>query len=420
VQGLSPVNSKSKITQVAAAVVVALAVISALIFTLAYPLPEVVSDARGYLETARNVAAGAGFTQDGVSPMLYRPPLFSGLLGGWFFLTGSHSPLSAAIFQSLVHGASVLVAFLLFLELARPAWAFAGAAWLAVNPLLVTRVAFVLQEPTILLFTTLAAWRSVRLIKASSAARALSAGIAWGLCMLAKVVAWFGPFLLLGMRMLPGRVAWVWKRRDAVILLLFWAAALAPWTARNYIHFSRLILVNSQGEGMLQWNVSHAEIPGEPPGSSFIEELSRKHLPPAERNARMWQYIMAHPEYFFVTRVLRNAVYFAAPPRDWWIARGQFAPGKHRTAFWILASLFHIPLYVLLLLRTCQWWRGRASADLGFLLLFYWVYWFQHAIIWGDPRFGLAVYPTLVAIALAAPARREGVPLPALFRHLTA
>jgi hypothetical protein len=36
----------------------------------------------------------------------------------------------------------------------------------------------------------------------------------------------------------------------------------------------------------------------------------------------------------------------------------------------------------------------------GFPMLFYWAYWAEHALVWGDPRFGLAVYPVLVAIAL--------------------
>ena len=69
--------------------------------------------------------------------------------------------------------------------------------------------------------------------------------------------------------------------------------------------------------------------------------------------------------------------------------------------FWTLSVLFHMPFYVLLLLRSRQWWLERAGPTLGFLLLLYWAYWAQHAILWGDPRFGLAVYPVLVGIAIA-------------------
>jgi 4-amino-4-deoxy-L-arabinose transferase-like glycosyltransferase len=380
-----------------------------LLFVSAYPLPEVRSDAAGYLELARNVAAGKGFTQDGTTPMVYRPPLFSALLGGWFFLTGTSSALSAAVFQSLEHAAGVFLAFLLFLELAPSlAWATGAALFLSVNPLLVTRVVFVLQEPTLLLFTTLAVLLSVRCVKSPSTFRAALAGGAWGLCTLAKVVAWFAPFLLLAMRLLPNRHRWEWRGKEAGALLLFFVAVVAPWTIRNYVHFHRFIPVNGQGEGLLEWNVSHAEIPGERPGSEYSSEAYRKGLPEGERKALLWKYVLDHPRYFFAYRVLRNAVHFAAPPRDWWISRGHFRPGEHRTVFWILSALLHVPLYLLLLLRCRQWWMGRAASALGFAVLLYWTYWLEHAILWGDPRFGLAVYPLLVGIAIAgAPANRE-------------
>jgi len=395
---------------IAVAAVFILALTTALLFALAYPLPEVRYDCVEYLSLARNLAAGKGFTEDGVAPSVYRPPLFSALLGGWFFLTGSSSPLSAAVFQSLEHAASVLVAFLLFLELTPSlVWAVGASLFLAVNPLLVTRVVFVFQEPTLLLFTTLAAWLSVRLVKAPSTPRAALAGAAWGLCTLAKVVSWFAPFLLLAMRFLPGRLRREWRRGEVAALLLCFAAVIAPWTIRNYVHFHRFIPVNGQGEGMLEWNVSHAEIPGERPGSEYAAEVYRKGLPEGERKALLWRYVLDHPAYFFGYRIVRNAVHFAAPPRDWWIERGHFRPGEHRTGFWILSALLHMPLYLLLLLRSGQWWVGRAAPALGFVVLLYWVYWVEHAIAWGDPRFGLAVYPVLLGIAIAgASTNREG------------
>lgn len=60
--------------------------------------------------------------------------------------------LSAAAFQSILHALGVVVAFGLFLEISVSlSWALAGGLFLAVNPLLVTRVVFVLQEPTLIL-----------------------------------------------------------------------------------------------------------------------------------------------------------------------------------------------------------------------------------------------------------------------------
>jgi len=221
-------------------------------------------------------------------------------------------------------------------------------------------------------------------------------------------VAWFIPFVLLAMHFLPGRLRREWRGTEAAALLICFAAIIAPWAIRNYVHFQRFILVNEQGEGMLEWNVSHAEIPGERPGSEYSAEVSRKGLPEGERMVRLWRYVVDHPRYFLVDRTARNIVHFAAPSRDWWIATGRARLNEHGMLYWVLSLLFHMPLYALLLLRTGQWWKGRASIAHGFLILLYWAYWAQHAIVWGDPRFGLAVYPLLLAMALPPPKEGEG------------
>ena len=385
----------------AAASVVLVAIFVVISFLQAYPLPAVRDDAVEYLALARNLASGNGFTMDGSIPAVYRPPLFSALLGGWFFLTGTSSVASAAIFQSLVHAAGVLAAFFLFLELTPSlAWATFAALFLAVNPLLVTRVVFVLQEPTLLLFTTLAAYLSVRMVKTPSTPRAALTGAAWGLCTLAKVVAGFIPFVLLAMHFLPGRLRREWKCREAAALLLCFVAIVAPWTARNYVYFHRFIPVNDEGAGVLAWAVSHARIQGEPTGEAYLKKIDSGGFSPDARKELMWKYIRDHPRYFLVNRIAKNVVHFAAPSRDWWIVTGRAAIGEHGHAYFVLAALFHVPLYLFFLLRIGQWLRGRASTALGFLVLLYWTYWAQHAILWGDPRYGLAVYPVLVSMVL--------------------
>jgi 4-amino-4-deoxy-L-arabinose transferase-like glycosyltransferase len=376
------------------------ALAAALLFTFSFTLPPVLNDSAEYLDIARNLAAGKGFTQDGAAPMLYRPPLFSLLLGGWFLLTGTSSPLSAAVFQSLVHASSVAIAFLLFLEFAPSlAWAAAGGLFLALNPLLVTRVVFVLQEPTILLTTTLAAWLSVRLLRDPSRGRAAAAGAAWGVCTLAKVVAWFAPFLLLAMRFLPGRLRRDLKNPEAAVLLLCFAATVAPWTLRNYVHTGRFILVNDQGGGMLEWNVLQAKVPGEPPGAEFVERLRDRRLDEAEKNRLLRGYVLEHPWYFFALRPLRNAWRFMNPPRDWWWTRGMYGPGQPRPWYWTVHDHIYRLFFLFLLYRSFQALRGRYPAPEMFIVLFVAGYWGLHSVLLGGGRFAIPVYPLLVAAA---------------------
>lgn len=382
-----------------AVILVAVSLSACLIFVYSRNLPAPVSDASDYLALARNVADGKGFSQDGATPAVYRPPLYSLLLGGWFRTTGTYSVLSAAVFQSALHALGVVVSFGLFLEiLPSLAWSFAISLLLAVNPLLVTRAAFVLQEPTLLLLTVLGTWATVRLVKSPSPWRAGLAGAAWGICTLAKTVTWYVPILILGMRFLPGRLRFAMRGKEALILLIFFAVTVVPWTVRNYVRFHRVIPVNDQGYGLLRWNVLQASIPGEKPGEEYVREIERRNLPVTDRRQLLWKYVLDRPSWFFFTRIVRNAVHFAAPPRDWWIHRGHFPPGGSRTAFWILAALFHVPLYLFLFYRTWQWGRGFVVPAYGFTILFYSTYWIEHALLWGDPRFGLAVYPLLLGM----------------------
>ena len=53
-----------------------------------------------------------------------------------------------------------------------------------------------------------------------------------------------------------------------------------------------------------------------------------------------------------------------------------------------------------LLYRTWQFATGGLAPGYGFIVLFYWSYWAEHILVLGEPRFGLAVYPLLVALAL--------------------
>ncbi|MGA7105923.1 MAG: phospholipid carrier-dependent glycosyltransferase, partial [Candidatus Deferrimicrobiaceae bacterium] len=341
---------------ISCAALVLLSLAACLLFVSAYPLPEVRNDAVEYLDIARNVAAGKGFTQDGITPMVYRPPLFSVLLGGWFFLTGTSSVFSAAIFQSLLHALGISAAFFLFLALTPSLpWAAGASVFLAANPLLVTRAVFVLQEPTILLFTTLSVLASVRLLRVPSSGRAALAGVAWGVCTLAKTVCWFAPFLLLAMRLLPARLRWSWRGREAAYLLLCFVAVIAPWTIRNYIHFHRFIPVNGQGTGILEWNVSHAEPPGALPGNRLIEDLDRHGVTGEQRISAMTEYVRGNLRYFLVDRTVSNALHFACPARDWWWSRGRFGPGDPRPWYWTIHDYGFWILYLFLAYRTLLW-----------------------------------------------------------------
>lgn len=382
-----------------AAAVFAVGLSASLVFISVYPLISPENDAIEYYRIAQNLAAGKGFSFDGVHPYTYRPPLFSFLLGIWFRLAGP-SVLSAAVYQCLMHGLSAAAAYLLFRALrCAPKWAAVLSLAVALQPTLVSRAAFILQEPTLLFFTTTALLATAIWLNERSAGWACIAGISWGVASLGKSVALFALPLVLFYWFARGgaerRIAFL----QAALCALFFLVALAPWTIRNYLVLHRVVPVNDQGTGMLEWNVVNASPPG-PAGKAYVADLDRRGIKGEQRKELLWRYIGDHLRYFLVVRVYRNAVSFASPAREWWWAIGRYGPFENRPWYWTLHDYFHRFLFLFLLFRVFQVARGRLHTPSAFIALFCLAYWAQYSLLVGGPRFGIPIYPALLSLLI--------------------
>jgi len=396
--------------------------LAALFSLAADPLP-VTDEFLTYFRLATNISTGRGFTEDGAIPQMYLPPLFSMLLGGWFFLTGVRSLLAVQIYQSLCLGLTAVVAYLLYRKLfPGKRSAVAAGIWLAIHPSLWTYAVFVRQEPTILLTTTIACWATVRWLHAPGMGKAALAGAFWGVATLGKVVTFFFPILILGVWLLRRRKDWRVPGAHVVIAVAAFLMAIAPWSLRNWVVSHRFVLVNDQAVGILEWNVRHSDAPvdegkgltgllgaqlktkdpakGELAGEKYIAELDRDGVEGKERAGRLWHYVLSHKKYFLVQRV-RNAIFFAAPGVDWWIQSGRLKTGEaQRSApFLLLALLFHGIFYLFFFWRLFLLARGELDLPMTFLVLFFALYWGTYALLWGEIRFSIPVYPVLILFA---------------------
>lgn len=408
----------------AAAGIFALSLVLCVAFArVAKPLP-VTDEFLTYYRIATNVSDGKGFTEDGSRPYVYLPPLFSCALGGWFTLVGSRSIFAVQVYQSLCLALSAFLTFFLARELfPRPGGAaIIASLWVAVHPSLWTYAVFVRQEPTILLVTTLACWRTVVWLNDPDRVRAILAGACWGLATLAKAVTLFLPVLLLFLWAWRGRRDGRMKGLDTALAVIAFLLALAPWTARNYLQFERFIPVNDQAAGVLEWNVQHSDAPvdeekgwvglltaqlktkdpmkGELAGEKYIAELGNVGVKGRERAARLWNYILSHKKYFVVQRV-RNAIFFAAPGVDWWIQSGRLSTGEAQRSLPFLAAalLLHGILYLFFFWRLLLLAQRKLDLPMTFLALFFALYWGTYTLLWGEIRFSIPVYPVLVLFA---------------------
>jgi len=238
---------------------------------------------------------------------------------------------------------------------------------------------------------------------------------------LGKVVTLFVLLLIVAVGFLR-RKDWRVPGAEVAIAVAAFLAVIAPWTLRNWAAFHRFIPVNDQAVGMLEWNVQHSDAPadegkgwvgllgaqlrtkdatkGELAGEKFLAELDRGGIAGSERKSRLWGYILDHKKYFLVQR-LRNAIFFAAPGVDWWIQSGRLKTGEvQRSApFLLLALLCHGIFYLFFFWRLFLLARGELDLPLTFLVLFFALYWGTYALLWGEIRFSIPVYPILILFA---------------------
>jgi hypothetical protein len=232
-----------------------------LIYWVDQPLTR---DEREYLSLARSLAAGRGFVYDAdvadgpVDPFGRAPgyPAWLAVAGGGHEAAEA-VPALVKITQSAVGALGVVLVGLLGWRLAGPRAAKLAALLAAVYPPLVWIAAYAFSEA---LFWPLGLAVALLLDWALRSARTTTAGLACGAAAGAAVLV--RPQMLLFLA-LAG--AWLlWRRRPGLVAALAAGSLLVvgPWTARNYTHHGRFVLVASEG-GVTFWTGNHPLAIGE-------------------------------------------------------------------------------------------------------------------------------------------------------------
>jgi hypothetical protein len=162
-----------------------------------------------------------------------------------------------------------------------------------------------------------------------------------------------------------------------------------------------LIPVSDQGGGALwEWHVSRATPAGAISEGAYPAEQDRGGDSWNRRIEALMRKSKARLGNFPVDLVARNAIDFASPARDWWWERGRYGPGDAREWYWAVHDVFHRFLFLVLLYLVFRTVRGKLPAPRGFLALFCFLYWIEYSLILGLPRYGLPIYPALIALLI--------------------
>ncbi|MCU1452100.1 MAG: Dolichyl-phosphate-mannose-protein mannosyltransferase [Acidimicrobiales bacterium] len=318
------------------------------------------SDASQYVELARNLAHGHGysatFPQFDRHPAAFRPPLYPALLSVTFLLSGS--AIAAGMALNLAIGlAVVVVTYRLVSRLHSPLAGTVAAGLAAVYPPLLVNDVRLLSEPISLLLL-------LGIITYLHDRNLVPAGLCAGALVLARPSAQ-GLALIVA-----GWCLWQlgWKRTLRVGAVA--ALVVLPWVVRNWVQLGRPLLVTSNGFNLVAVYSAEAQHDGR-----FVDEtkdvrFTRLRL--AQFDEADWDRqlqrlglhdLRRHPTYL-ATVVARNARSFfeLAPGKNTWPER---LDGRAPT----LQSAT-IPLFVLVTVGGfVGLWLGRRRPPLVLLTL---------------------------------------------------
>jgi hypothetical protein len=404
-------------------------IVARALWVLATGIPEPDYDALEYLSLARSIAAGTGFTLDGVTPYLYRPPLFSAALALWFRVAGSGSVESAAIFLVILNAFSAPLAAMLARSFGgtRRAALVAGL-FTAIYPFGFVNIALPLQEWLLAPLLSLAFIAGIRFVASPKPGTALPCGLILGLTSLAKAPHLLLPWCLAAaiLAIPDGRNPGRW--RAAGTLLIISHLVVLPWAARNYaVSGGRWIPINDQGTGVILWAACDGDCgtlrdaPDDPPampyarhgvgfftrgetaGAMAVFEANEAALaegctgPALERARRdaAWRHLRANPGRY-LRNLAKTGLLTLAPA-----AR----PGVFLSSYALripIMALIHIPLFLALVWSLVEGVRNR-RADLLAVAAFTLACIALYVLtLTGEGRQMIAFLPMLVALATHA------------------
>lgn len=221
--------------------------------------PQAAPDSGVYDRIALNLVRGLGYTFDGSTPHVVRPPLYPFFLAGFYALVGQNF-LLVRLAQALIDSITVIFVYKLGKSISgRDQVGYISALIACFYPELVAPTAFILTETMTTFLLTAFMWFLIESIKRSRISLSLAGGVLLGLTTLCRPVTLaFPPFLFVGLFLIY-RKRWV---RCWLLLCLGMAITIAPWTIRNYITFKAFIPV-TVGAGSNLWTGSYVPWDGD-------------------------------------------------------------------------------------------------------------------------------------------------------------
>lgn len=386
--------SRRTVWSVTILLIVALFVRAAFLVFVAGVDAPLTGDQGSYHAIAVSFLEGKGW-KDPAGLRSYRPPLISLQLVGLYSLVGPDARLARwymVLISSLVAPLVFLVARFL-LSHGEKACFLAGLAW-CLYPPSVFFSARILTENAATLLVLVGLGSMLWAARTRTWWGAAITGVVWGLTALNRPVYLLLPLALLAIQTALGhRLSWYWSRSQWGVALIAVAAALAPWTLRNYlIHGVFMPGTSMAGRLLVASNVplTHPAIRA---GMYFEGEESQflARQPEATWNSLGLELALNH--------IRRNLPLLPRPllnrALNFWTPRtNPYDPSWHRTD-WVMLVIW-VPVLILFVYSFRFWsWHNDWAALVMILYAFVFTLPF-----WGTPRFRFPVDPLIMSRAM--------------------
>jgi len=354
-----------------------------------------------YGRLGQNVFAGKGLAfkaEDG--PTVFRGPLYPAFIALSLFLTGGRYPGGVWLMQSLLHGLTGLLVFLMALKLWNRPVALTAALIYALYPSLPWQVPRMWNEILLAFVAAALVYLGLNYLEKPSALKAAGIGIVLALLSLTKGI--FVPFLVLFPLVLlvigPSR-----SIKDALLIVLTAVLLVGPWTVRNWRLSGRFIPVHvGTGGNLKRGNLMAGEFLRHP---LSYRDLHQRTDPEMERIKKSVQGSQVERD-IGIDRLMKSSAFQDIRRDPSLIAQKAVAAGL---MFWFVGDtaaktlilvILRLPVLVLFAWAALKGLRaGRKELWLAvFLVVSFWV---LHMPFAPSARLSVPLLPLLILLASA-------------------
>ncbi len=360
---------------------------------------EPFSDAAWYVNRARAIADGAGYSEGGV-PTAFWPPGWPLLLGGLFKLFGE----SIAVVKGFNLVCAVIGAWFT-LDLGRRLFGseLAGRAALLIVALYPNHAAYVPVALTEVFYTTLVLAGCWLVIARPGKLALPLAGLAFGYSMLVKAQSLILVPTLFAVALLHDGLSWraFWQRtQQGLLVLVFAFAVVLPWTLRNHAVLGEWVLVSTNGGiTLLTGNNPSARgdyTPDDPLVTSVPRTVATQVETDREYKLRAVAWIRENPAAFL--KLMPSKLYrlWAPDGEAEWAFQAGFAQYDEWSIWFRTMRWLNQGYYVAMLagFAWAGWLLATSRAHIG-----------TRRVGWWLLPYGVALYPSLIAVVFSGQSR---------------